>query len=904
MSKGTASVEKRARGVKNFRYKNRTIGTVSLLSPLTLYVLKLLVYYGRGKKGYDTLLSRESWTVLNFVEYLMRVKKYCIKLLDPKQFVSLHSNKKKKELYLYKQRLFIGMTQKCVNCGRNFKYCHTCESDNYCRRNYLPVKPNELREYRCIYDIVLDVESGFSLDGENRHLLCLICTKCIQTGEEKMFYSAQGFLDYLIVFVRKHCSAVSSKLNLIGFNSSRYDFIFLMNVFREYVQTEWTYQKDKYNYIQKGGAIIYNTFLIDKTSVWFIDILRYTGSVTSLKKVAKDLGVVLTKGAFPFEILTSDTYAVDENGFPSSRYFQSDEDYEESKKLWMVNSKCSFFKLLEHYCMLDVRVTCEVWTKLCDMYNSYVPFMQGIHITAFHGAPSMTKWVSLKMSLDVKNLESLKCYSLGGKGSLKIPKSVKIYAPNYDSYDLWVGTVYGGWVGCHYQGVVEEQLGMVDIVSHYPTSFTGYFGIMKPRKMLQTELDHFSKSITEYDLNSLPIFAAVVEVEPPSVITDFCSPLPQRCKLTLTWSYLKTVQNLNSVDIWLCAKKYGFKFKLLSGEIFTRKCLLFKEFVRCFGKMKDDGKKEKNELKTLCGKIGLNSGIGKYGEKKERNISIIVKDEEDLQRVNLLLSCNNKHLVHNLLDIIPHSSYDEYIIKEYDVTCNRIPIHIISVMFAYSRVIKMDLISKCKTNELSIFSPRIRLPTPIYGDTDSVVITARELRHLKKHSPSLFCPSIGEYNTATATFDYHITIEDLFDGYRIPETRYAMFFGLKAYMIVTSKASKLRIKGHKIADVTELCNCGSGDKKWFCIGCLEDNVGKEIDCSGVTLQHFHNCVRGEKQVLEYQRFERQLNRPIGEGKIPFSVRNKTIKINLNYKELCHKYNVKFPFCYPFSCKEH
>lgn len=906
MSETTKQTSKREESapLKEYRLGNGLcLILISLQTLLTESIIKLFLVPSRNAVTIKKLLNQKL-TIKQFLQYLVSKRNFSVKKYSNEKYICQFTNRKKKIIYLFKGYLITSSKNKCPKCNRVFLMNHTCETDFCNNQPYLNVRPPRLFEYPLIVDIILDIECAFINDFHVPVLLC-ICYKLYGILKQKSFLTIESFFKWLHKFVDLYMPD-GSRVNLIGFNSSRYDFIFFIKETRKYVSNYWSFQKDVYNYMQKDGAIIYNTFNIGKCSVWFIDILRYTGGVTSLKQIAKDLNIELSKGAFPFEILARNDFKLDLDGFPHQKYFNSEEQYIISKDMWIKKNKCSFFDLLKYYCMLDVKITLEVWEKICKMYNDYVPYMKNVHITQFHGAPSLTKWVSLKMALDNENLKTVVNYSNGTGSNKNKNKNIKLYAPNYDSYTMWEKSIYGGWVGCHWMGIIKENLGMVDIVSHYPTSFTSYYGVFKPRSLTDEECLKFSSNISDYNLNTLPLFVAKVEVIPPKTISDFCSPLPQRCKVgILTWSYLPCTQYLNSIDIWLC-DKYGFKFKILYGEIFSKKALLFKSFVECFAKMKDDGKKEKNELKTKCGKIGLNSGIGKYGEKKERILSKIVKNEEDLEELSLLLNTNSNHCYHELMDIVVHEDYEEYVIKEYDITCNKIPIHVISCMFAYSRVIKMDLISRCKLDNYDIFNPLVKYPTPIYGDTDSIVILKSQLIKLKKDSPALFQSSIGFFNTSTAEFDYHIETEDLFKGDTIPDTKIAIFFGLKAYMIITDKGSKLKCKGHRIAQVNEMCDCNSGSKKWFCVACLDNNfqTKKTINCDGVSLQHFYNSVYGQKHSFCYQRFEKVLNRP-SKGKQPFTIKNKSVNIRLNYTMLEHKYsyNPYTNMCYPFTVKD-
>lgn len=834
-------------------------------------------------------------TVEDFLLYLVAKKKYVFVKFRKNSYYSPNKAKYKKQLYVFKDYLILGQKQICELCKKSYIHCHTCRGDFCYQVSYMKVKPAEYQEYSMIVDIVLDIEC---IQVNEKHIPVLICIaykKKDNSLKEKTFYTIKKFFKWLHAFSEKKCK-FNSRINLIGFNSSRYDFVFFIQETREYVLKDWSFKKIDYNYIQKQGAIIYNTYTTPKSSIWFIDILRYAGGVTSLRQMAQDLQVPTQKSAFPFQILTLETYEKDCDGFPSQIYFDKFELYFDAKCLWISHQKPEILKFFEIYCQYDVRATLEIYYKQMEMFEKYIPWMQGKHMTFFHGTPSMTYNISLDMALDSENLKSLKVWKYSGR-----IQKITLYAPLKKSHKLWEDSMYGGWVGCHMQGKIDFDVGMVDIVSHYPTSFTCYYGIGKPREMTAEECVHFTNFICSYDRETLPIFVAKVSVNPPPVITDFASPLPQRCRGTLTWSYLSCKQTLNSIDIWNCSKFYGFKFEIIEGEIFTKKAILFQKFVETFAKMKDDGKREKNELKTKCGKIGLNSGIGKYGEKKERTISKILKDDEDLRKLDLLLANNSEYCWHELLDIIPHEDHDEAIIKEYNTTINKKPNHIWSCMLAYSRDIRCHLIRLCrKHRNLSIWSSRLSIPCPIYGDTDSIVITREQLRYLKKNSPSLFDPSVGFYDPEKKDFNFHIQIEDLFNGSRIPSTKCCMIIGLKAYMIQTNLGGKYKCKGHRIAKIDESCECGSGDKKWFCTTCFEKNRDKEININGVTLQHFYNAISGQTNSFEYLRFLKNLNRPIGQGKEPFSIYTRNIRINLNYKELSHKYVCINNICYPFT----
>ena len=508
-----------------------------------------------------------------------------------------------------------------------------------------------------------------------------------------------------------------------------------------------------------------------------------------------------------------------------------------------------------------------------SMYQEYVTVLRDVHLSLFHGAPSMMKYVSLKDAYENNS-------------------NIKFYAPCNSSYVLWEKSLIGGWVGMHYQGILKKlQLCMIDIVSHYPTSFTGYFGVGKARPMTLDELD---KNYSFETLESMPLFCCICDVEPPHVITDFVSPIGQRKSKYLTWSYYD-MQNvsLNSIDVLSCLKR-GWKVKLKEGEIFTKKNVMFRNYVEMFAKMKDDGKREKNNLKTMCAKIGLNSSIGKYGEKRKRKTSYFSKSGSDELALHAFIQKQSIELK----DIIVHDNYTEYICEEYDVQDNKVPIHVASIMYAYSRWILRDILDRAKVNRKVLYDENGAIvfkgiPDVLYGDTDSIVMKKKNFDYLKKHSPQIFSPSVGVFKNGY--FDYHVTVEDIFENNA--KTLLSVFVSLKAYALVTTNGCKFRCRGHKVHKSPDIC-C-TNYKKFFCPHCV--SIDDVLPDDSVTLNHFVKLFKERENgslPVRYGRFDRILNRPV-QGKEPFSVRNVVRSVKLSLKKPVHKYMCIRNVCLPF-----
>lgn len=865
-----------------------------LIDFLTIKICKYLCKYRNLKVSCSRFVSKCA-TVDDFLGFL-KTKGFVVETLNlSNKIFSIPINQAKKKIFVVGDKVILGKISKCEYCKKDFKNKHTCRGD-YCKlTNYVLVKTKIPKPYISNKTVFYDIECSTIKDRHYPILICVCCNNAFNS-----FSTIASFVKYLLLLAFR--TRPFGTINVIGFNSSRYDDVFLVEECRKYLSMKWSSKKRNrdYSYIQKQGAIIFNTFSAYHVKIQFNDILRYTGNIVSLRQIASDLKVPLAKGYFPFQVLNLNPPEVDSDGFLAEKYFDSNKAFSETKQIWISLRKCDWFTLLKDYCFRDVIVTKLIWEKLSDMYKRYIPQLSHLDLCQFHGAPSLMKNVALN-SIKVENVQVFR--------GREVKKNL-LYAPCLQSYDLWLQSLYGGWVGSHVLGILPKKynLSMIDIVSHYPTSFTGFFGIGKARNLVPTELVEFKEKLKHYSLNELPIFVADVELKPPNVITEFVSPCPQRNeKGQLIWSYLRKRQILNSVDLWNCVQRGWEIVQIFSGDIFPRKAILFRDYVKTFAKIKDEGAQEKNYTKKMIGKIGLNSCIGKFGERKKREITRFVRDIDDEKHVNDLVTLCPPYCTRIIKAVIPKDNYEEWVIEESDYSTNNVPIHIASIMYAYSRVILRQLIDESNSQKNTDIK-KILIPHPIYGDTDSIVTTKNNVTHLREKFPNRFQTTVGLFDTEQQQFDYHVSIETEFISNQ--STLAAIFFGLKSYMIVTDVGAKLRCKGHKLSSHSDRCLRHRRFIDFFCPYCLERNRNRSFPnfVNGVTLQHFFNLLTDDSKSfisVTYNRMIKNLQRPQLKGTYPFSVYNVNRSVKLNKPNLNHKYIVKqltptlskcLPFC--------
>lgn len=385
----------------------------------------------------------------------------------------------------------------------------------YGRADYKVISvPKLYHGYEEIVAITYDIEAVS--DMEAPHRFELLAYK-INDGACVIVRSAAQFLDIVIAYVCAASKAAPTKkvlINLISFNGSRYDDLFLTPSWRKkiaYIDGNL----DKYKYGRRKGAMIFNTWAYNNVTVNFLDVTRFTAGIVSLANVAKDLQVGLTKGVFPFQVLNDfkngRTVNRADDGFFDKSYYKSDLERAESKTQYdemmtrKPHLKNDIDYYCEEYCKRDVECTYLVYLKLMTMFKTYA--LEGLlefvkfptqkiqkrivglfEPATFHSLPTFASSIMKFMAATIA------CYQINSRtGEYSDPNGITaqdyydeteseeaedkklyknpLYAPLGDSYEFMKRAIYGGWVQTYYQGIIlsaqlaEDKPFLADITS-------------------------------------------------------------------------------------------------------------------------------------------------------------------------------------------------------------------------------------------------------------------------------------------------------------------------------------------------------------------------------------------------------------------------------------------------------
>lgn len=381
-------------------------------------------------------------------------------------------------------------------------------------------------------------------------------------------------------------------LQLVSFNGSRYDDLFLADAWRAHVYRVYgahMAREDgkkrrganlKFEYGERKNALTSLNFNVGNVEIRFIDILRFIVPM-SLRKACQAFAVPTQKGDIPFGVVNDYVYKQeikrDTDGFFSLSYFQGDEAKREASKEYYIKVMPPGTLLRRRlagkkgddedvpllcvlYCEHDVDATYELYYKLDEMYKKYLSGLlpeekqKDFHPFLLYSLSSMAARLTMHNALtSVHNV-----YNSNTKSWER--KLVEIFVPTKSSYTMERKCVYGGWVKPYYQGLVcdfekatrlygeewltklrdlcallkcplhDAQLVMGDICSMYPNAVTYMMPVGKPRLVLdEDEKNNILAQLMDCDNPmEIPLFLARVRLEPPSRPMFMESTMPQR----------------------------------------------------------------------------------------------------------------------------------------------------------------------------------------------------------------------------------------------------------------------------------------------------------------------------------------------------------------------------------------
>lgn len=786
----------------------------------------------------------------------------------------------------HEQRIFckvckkpMSFTGRSVNVERSKKFRPCC----FMAPKYKKVEGHPFSNYEDVFQITYDIET-YNDDyrgGNMPHKFALMCARGIN-GEERTFTSIRDFFVFVDAtvqelqsrwptqFKQKIQMAVDDEegkddvnmgkylLQLVSFNGSRYDDIFLAQPWKEFLVEKYgTNVFQNLHYSERKRAITHNNIaigMIDKVYIEFCDVLRFTNP-TSLRNAAKSYKLSVLKGEMPFEVFNrfclKDTIEREEDGFFSLEYFkgntqlrqESFEYYKQCLPNPQTFGDADVLDFCKIYCKQDVEVTYLLYKHLEGMFSTYlsplVPSGEGQKFQPM----TQHSMATLCYRVMCRNAQTGSHVGYNSRtGEQSIIDQPEIFAPVSQSYEFERESLYGGWVRGYYQGIVmnkhaadeaygeqwskklkslcdffdtpliNDDLVMGDIASMYPVAVTynmpiGMGEFITSESIKQGLIDQL---LAEGNPMKIPLFIARVRMKPPSNPYFFESTLPQRDgDGALCWTYSTEYGNMyrhyNSLDLWLACKA-----TMMNGDPNTVWTILevrelvyweqgaqiYRNFMQACAQGKKDGAAQGNENMRNVFKIAMNSSIGKLAQRIAGQANII--GEKNLEA---FLSQNEGEVEivgYNPLSTkygLRHEDSMEYVLKTYLTGQNKMPQCHGGFMYAATRHMRWEwAMAACPQR-----GPLTKTlhPDPWYGDTDSKIHS----RHCFNNIPQYFLGTeVGVYDMDTGRSNQQIDMEKVSAGDR--KVVFTGLLGPKTYVMasVNSKGEqylKFRCKGQR-----------------------------------------------------------------------------------------------------------
>lgn len=661
-----------------------------------------------------------------------------------------------------------GMTCARVNTN-TFRGCCSLRESVFATQDTTP----NLKSADMLFKIYYDIESTKAEPtAPHEFYLAVIITI---SGRAEVVRTPAQFMDVIgqdIRFAAARSAGRTAQVQLISFNGSRYDDLFLTEEWKKYILKAWGIEAlRRCGYSERKRAITHNTLSLfeNQFRVVWTDLLRFVPP-TSLRKLAKDFGLE-NKGFMPFEVL--DDYRNrggrvkrDDDGFFARCYFARDDDREECKKYYELTlspperaSSQDVDILCARYCELDTRLLVDIYARLEHRFITYLSPLLGTtdwQPLTLHSLSTLSARVMVHTAM---KHPSWNYNSTTGETAVS-PVPVFL-APRGILYDYFRLSISGGWTKAYHQGFLLDTDGlprlihgileeffqdkaifrtpheMYDIASMYPVAVTFPMPVGAGRWVIdiveQTQL--MAQLLTTCDVVRIPLFFARASLQAPSKPQFFESTLPQKNEKTngVRWTYwddYSETRVYNSLDLWIACRDHTnagpdgcYKVVALKDMYFFpcgAQC--YAPFMQQCAKGKHDGTVEGDTQKRTTFKIAMNAAIGKLGQNVESQHNIVgagpaakfVERHQDVHSISLIgtREVNYTGGVRTFAD-------RELIFKLKDNDLNNWYPHHASYMYAATRKMRLDWSLHTRAYNTDILS--MPHPDTFYGDTDSKI---------------------------------------------------------------------------------------------------------------------------------------------------------------------------------------
>lgn len=360
---------------------------------------------------------------------------------------------------------------------------------------------------------------------------------------------------------------------------------------------------------------------------------------TSLRNAASCYHLNVSKGACPYgavnEFYMTGSYEKDEAGVPARRYWDSDEEWIEAKKV----QRYDIITEAIRYCILDVNVTAELVDKL---YRGYQQFCQQSLLLNCEFNIFQRPTISSNTHAFFRQLLYRE---RNGSGS-SLPSLV---APSEVMYDHVRASVRGGRCYPTYFGVCDQPIFVYDICGMYASAlthpmpsgipldpFTSSIAIRK----FQNKLDEPS-TISYFDPDVFPMIVVADCSPPPLEQLDVLPPLCSKKSGRLCWTNEPLeAETLTTIDLIVLHNR-GWRCQILTSDfhlqaVWPEWATVCRDYVTCNIEAKEKADREGNSVQRSISKLLSNALYGSFATRLDNKKVLFLndiapRDEEELR---------------------------------------------------------------------------------------------------------------------------------------------------------------------------------------------------------------------------------------------------------------------------------
>lgn len=385
------------------------------------------------------------------------------------------------------------------------------------------------------------------------------------------------------------------------------------------------------------------------------DTLQLT-SGAKLKKAASAYALELAKGECPYEaindVVSTGTYAQDEDGFPLVQYWESQSVMDEQKELWIKDHPGKPYDIIQaclEYCMQDVKVTKALAHTLYDNYNAY--FQKELGMSGSYNIfnkptiPSNTHalWKQLAFTSFVREAETR--IKSGKRTKKKIPCDYvgALYAPYRPMFKYIRQALRGGRCYPTVLGPYRQPVYVFDICGMYASALTHPmpYGMPLDPKFTAAHVDEMNAilemegKISYFDERIKPSILKIDATPPPICMLDPLPPICSRRGGKLVWTNEPLFEEVITVIDIITLHNRGWKITVKHDEmniVFPQWRTICAEYVSKNIAAKEKADKEKNEVMRSISKMLSNALYGAFATNMDTSRVVFEQDLTERDR--------------------------------------------------------------------------------------------------------------------------------------------------------------------------------------------------------------------------------------------------------------------------------